>query len=109
MTIFEQSDLFAAVPTLGTARKADRQTSRDAARSVLPGPDQQRCLDALRANGGQGTIDDVCAWFESKGVRRDRGALSRRLTDLLDAQLIGDTGRTERGSRGRDVTVWAIR
>lgn len=105
----EQLTLAPLPPTQGTARKADRQTSRDAARSVLPGPDQQRCLDALRLNGGQGTIDDVCQHFATLGVFRDRGALSRRLSDLLDAQLIGDTGRTERGSRGRDVTVWAIR
>lgn len=108
MTV-EQLALTPYPPTLGTARKADRQTSRDAARSVLPGPDQQRCLDALRLNGGQGTVDTVAAHFADLGVARDRGALSRRLTDLLDAQLIGDTGRTERGSRGRDVTVWAIR
>ena len=101
--------LFDAPPTQGTARQHDRPTSLSAARSVLPGPDQQRCLDALRANGGQGTIDTICAHFARLGLFRDRGALSRRLSDLLDAQMIGDTGRTERGSRGRDVTVWAIR
>lgn len=101
--------LFDAPPTHGTARKQDRPTSVAAARSVLPGPDQQRCLIALRHNGGQGTIDTVCDYFALHGIARDRGSLSRRLTDLADASLIGDTGRTERGSRGRDVTVWAIR
>lgn len=105
----EQLTLAPYPPTLGTARQHDRMTSIAAARSVLPGPDQQRCLDALRLNGGQGTIDDVCAHFAALGIPRDRGALSRRLTDLLEAHMIGDTGRTERGSRGRDVTVWALR
>lgn len=105
----EQLNLAPYPPTRGTARRNDRHTSIAAARSVLPGPDQQRCLDALRLNGGQGTIDTVCAHFADLGLFRDRGPLSRRLTDLATAQLIGDTGRTERGSRGRDVTVWAIR
>ena len=100
--------LFDAPITAGTARKHDRPTSVAAARSVVPGPDQQRCLDALHRVGGSGSVDDVAAWFALLGVDRDRGALSRRLTDLLDAGLIRDSGRTVRGSRGRDVTVWEL-
>lgn len=104
----EQLTLTAYPPAQGTARKHDRRTSTDAARSVLPGPDQQRCLDALRAHGGTGSIDTVCDHFWRLGVQRDRGSLSRRLTDLADAGLIRDTGRVARGSRGRDVTVWTV-
>lgn len=104
----EQLTLGAYMPTQGTHRQHDRRTSIDAARSVQPGPDQQRCLDAFRLNGGSATIDTVCEHFARLGVWRDRGALSRRLSDLLSAGLIRDTGRTVRGSRGRDVTVWAL-
>lgn len=100
--------LFDAPITAGTARRNDRQTSRDAARSVLPGPDQQRCLDAFRLNGGTATIDTICEHFHRLGVWRDRGPLSRRLTDLASAGLITDTGTVVRGSRGRDVTVWRL-
>lgn len=94
-----QASLFDAPPTTGTARKADRQTSRDAAKAKDPGPDQMRCLDALRINGGVGSIDTVCQHFARIGVWRDRGPLSRRLTDLADAGLIVDSGEVERGSR----------
>ena len=105
----EQLALAPYPPTRGTARKQDRPTSVAAARSVQPGPDQQRCLDALRANGGTGTIDHVCEHFARLGLFRDRGPLSRRLTDLLSAGLIVDTGQTVRGSRARDVTIWEVR
>lgn len=69
---------------------------------------QQRCLDAFRLNGGTATIDTICEHFHRLGVWRDRGPLSRRLTDLASAGLITDTGTVVRGSRGRDVTVWRL-
>ena len=100
-----QPSLFAAPPTRGTARKGDRPTSVAAARAVNPGPDQRRCLEALVANGGRGSIDTVCAAIPD----RDRGCLSRRLTDLADGGYIVDSGSTVVGSRGRHVIVWAVR
>lgn len=101
-----QTSIFDAPPTLGTHRKADRPTSVAAARSVQPGPDQQRCLEAFI--NGTATIDSVCEHFEVLGIRRDRGSLSRRLTDLADAGFIRDSGEVVRGSRSRDVTVWRL-
>ena len=103
MSIHEPT-LFDADITRGTARKGDRQTSIDAARAKDPGPDQARTLAALIAAGGSGTIDDVCDAIDD----RDRGCLSRRLTDLAQSGRIRDTGRVRRGSRGRDVTVWEV-
>jgi hypothetical protein len=103
-----QPSLLDAPITAGTARRHDRPTSTAAARSVQPGPDQQRCLDALRLNGGTGSIDTVCEHFARLGVWRDRGPLSRRLTDLASAGLICDSGEVVRGSRGRDVIVWRV-
>jgi hypothetical protein len=102
----EQLALEPYAPTLGTHRRQDRPTSVAAARSVRPGPDQQRCLEAFI--DGTATIDSVCTYFERLGIRRDRGALSRRLTDLADAGFIRDSGEVVRGSRGRDVTVWRL-
>ena len=103
MSIHEPT-LFDADITRGTARKGDRRTSIDAARAKDPGPDQERTLAALRAVGGCGTIDDVCAAIHD----RDRGCLSRRITDLAQGGYIRDSGRVVRGSRGRDVTVWEV-
>jgi hypothetical protein len=105
MGMYAAPSLFDAPVTAGTARKADRWTSIAAARAKDPGPDQQRCLDALRANGGRGTIDTVCVAVTD----RDRGCLSRRLTDLEQGGYIADSGETELGSRGRHVTVWIVR
>lgn len=107
----EQLTLTPHAPTRGTARRRDRATSVAAAHSVQPCTDQQRCLDALRLNGGVGSLDTVCAHFADLGVFRDRGSLSRRLSDLADpasGPLIVDTGEVVRGSRGRDITVWAL-
>ncbi|HET7736432.1 MAG TPA: hypothetical protein VFK52_10680 [Nocardioidaceae bacterium] len=100
--------LFDAPPTLGTARKSDPATSVAAARAKRPALDQQRAFDALVANGGAGTIDDVCAHFAAIGVARDRGSLSRRLTDLEAAGRIRRTDDTVPGSRGRCVAVWRV-
>lgn len=100
--------LFSYAPTAGTARKQDRATSRDAARRKRPAADQARTLAALVANGGSGSIDDVCAYFAAAGIARDRGPLSRRLTDLAQAGRIRDTGETVPGSRGRHVTRWEV-
>lgn len=92
----------------GTHRHADPRTSIEAAKAKDPGPDQSRALAALVANGGSGSIDTVCQWFDSLGIRRDRGALSRRLTDLEAAALIAKSDRTEVGTRGRSVVVWEV-
>lgn len=96
--------LFPAAPTRGTARQADPATSEAAAKAKNPSADQSRCLAALVANGGTGTIDTVCAVVTD----RDRGCLSRRLTDLESAGMIAKTDRTVTGSRGREVTVYEV-
>lgn len=99
-----QTNLFDAPVTRGTHRRNDRQTSIDAAKAVRPERDQERVLAALVAAGGMGTIDDVCDQIDD----RDRGCLSRRITDLSVRGLVVDTGRTVVGSRGRQVTVWRV-
>lgn len=98
--------LFDAPVTRGTHRRNDPATSTAAAKATRPALDQQRCYEALVANGGRGTIDTACNWFAQIGVARDRGSLSRRLTDLETAGRIAKTGETELGSRGRYVCVW---
>lgn len=101
--------LFDAPVTAGTHRHADPPTSTAAAKATRPALDQQRAFDALVANGGHGTIDDVCAHFAAIGGARDRGCLSRRLTDLETGGRIAKTEATVMGSRGRHVVVWEVR
>lgn len=99
-----QHPLFDAPPTLGTARASDPWTSKAAAASIDPSPDMRRVLLAIDASGGEGTVDDCCALMSD----RDRGCVSRRITDCVTAGLLVDTGRTEVGSRGRHVTIWRL-
>ena len=96
--------LFDAPVTTGTSRRNDRETSKAAARAKDPGPDQMAVLDALRANGGRGTLDTACAALP----HRDRGCISRRLTDLEVGGFIRCTDDTELGSRGRQIAVWEV-
>jgi hypothetical protein len=100
--------LFDAPITAGTHRHADPPTSKAAAKATRPALDQQRTFDALVANGGTGTIDTVAEHFALIGVARDRGCLSRRLTDLETGGYIAKTTDTVTGSRGRPVVVWQV-
>lgn len=106
--MISQPTLFRAAPTQGTARSGDPATSVAAAKATRPALDQQRCFDALVANGGTGTIDTVCEHFAQIGVGRDRGCLSRRLTDLETAGRINKTAESVIGSRNRPVVVWEV-
>lgn len=93
--------------TTGTARFGDRQTSIDAASSMAGAhlaSDQRRVLAALVANGGGGTVDDVARWVTD----RERNCIARRITDLVKAGLVVDSGQVVTGSRGRGVTVWQV-
>ena len=101
----EQLDLLTLPVTRGTHRRQDPWTSVAAAKSVTPGPDQAAILEHLHYIGGRGTVDDACAALP----HRDRGCVSRRLTDLADGGYIVDSGTTVVGSRGRHVIVWAVR
>lgn len=101
---FTELTLFDAPPTTGTSRASDPWTSRAAAASVDPSPDMRRVLLAIDASGGEGTVDDCAALMSD----RDRGCISRRITDCVVAGHLVDTGRTEVGSRGRHVTVWRL-
>lgn len=103
-----QLSLLASPVTAGTHRQSDPPTSVAAAKATRPALDQQRAFDALVANGGHGTIDTVAAHFADLGVARDRGCLSRRLTDLETGGYIVKTDRTVVGTRGRPVLVWAV-
>lgn len=100
----EQLDLLTLPVTAGTHRQRDRWTSVAAAKAKDPGPDQAAILAALVANGGTGTLDTACAALP----HRDRGCVSRRLTDLEAGKYIRDTGESVVGSRGRHIAVWAV-
>ena len=104
MGMYAADSLFDAPITAGTHRKRDRWTSVAAAKAKDPGPDQAAVLAALEANGGRGTLDTACAALP----HRDRGCVSRRLTDLEAGGFIRCTDETEMGSRGRHIAVWVV-
>ena len=97
--------LFDQPITAGTSRKQDPWSSREAAKRTRPKKDQDATLAALVANGGTGTLDDVCAALPGKL----RNALSRRLTDLEADGKIAKTGRFVEGVYGRPLAVWQVR
>lgn len=96
--------LFDAPITAGTHRHGDPITSTLAAQAKDPGPDQAAALAALVANGGTGTLDTACAALPS----RDRGCVSRRLTDLEADGAIRATGEHVEGAYGRPLAVWTV-
>ena len=104
MGMYAEPSLFDAPVTAGTHRKRDRWTSVAAAKAKDPGPDQAAILAALVANGGTGTVDTAQAALP----HRDRGCVSRRLTDLEQGGFIAATDEAVMGSRGRMVTVWRV-
>lgn len=107
----DQLDLFRvghAGPNPPRHRTQGRQTSATAAASLDPGRVATRCeryLSVIVAAGSGGaTRDDVAAAVDARGAE-DR-ALARRITDLCQAGLVVDSGRTRPGESGRPQTVW---
>lgn len=99
-----QASLFDAPITAGSARKSDPWSSRESARRTRPAKDQAATLAALVANGGTGTLDDVCAALPDKL----RNCLSRRLADLEADRKVRKTGRFVEGRYGRPLAVWEV-
>lgn len=96
--------LFDTEITAGTSRKSDPWSSREAARRTRPQKDQEATLAALVANGGTGSLDDVCAALPHKL----RNCLSRRLADLEADGKVVKTGRFVEGNYGRPLAVWRV-
>lgn len=91
-----EATLFDAPVARGTHRDADPATSTAAAKATRPALDQQRCYEALVANGGTGTIDTVCSHFADIGVARRRES-EPRSPFALDT----DAGPSPRPTRPR--------
>lgn len=100
----EQLTLTDSPITAGTARHSDPWSSRESARRTRPAKDQAATLDALVANGGSGTLDDVCAALPDKL----RNCLSRRLSDLEADRKVRKTDRFVEGRYGRPLVVWEV-
>jgi hypothetical protein len=61
-------------------------------------------LDVLRRAGCSGATRDEI--YSELAWRGDRSVLSRRFTDLVQAGLALDIGRTRPGASGRQQVVW---
>lgn len=89
-------------------RNTDPRTSQAAADSLSARGVGARCrryYEVIVATGPDGaTRDDIARLVDAQGAE-DR-ALSRRITDLRQQGLVVDSGRTRRGSSGREQVVW---
>lgn len=70
-------------------------------------------LEQLRllvdAGGDGATTYELQCGLRDRGIDKERGSIARRLTDLRDAGLVIDTGRTRPGAYERvEQTVWTV-
>jgi hypothetical protein len=91
-------------------RSRDRETSVEAAQQLDPERVRTQLahvLEVLREAGCAGaTRDEIAAELDWRG---DKASLSRRITDLCQADLALDIGPTRPGDSGRQLTVWGAR
>ncbi|MGZ4610444.1 MAG: hypothetical protein ACXV2H_09330 [Actinomycetes bacterium] len=90
-----------------SARRGDRQTSHDAARSVNVPRSQDVVLRLLEAYGP--CTDEVLSWAASilnPGISPSRLRTARH--ELEVAGKVRDTGRTDVLRSGRHAVVWAL-
>lgn len=92
------------------SRATDPPTSRQAAEQLdhrTVGARCRRYLLVIRQAGDDGaTRDEVARAVGARGAE-DR-ALSRRLTDLAQARLVEDSGRTRLSESARRQVVWVV-
>lgn len=91
-------------PTLGAARRADVDTSHDAAQraKVTAGTMRAKCLDALRASGDRGLTD-----FElADVVGAQQTSAGKRRLELERQGLVEYAGTTRPTPSGANARVW---
>lgn len=111
---FEDEDLF-AIPAAKaprgphTGRNAPG-TSHKAAGLVEPhvGTIREQVEAFARAAGEQGFIDEDLIKLAGDERQGDRSYRPRR-TELTDANVIVDSGRTQRNAKGHDCVIWVHR
>lgn len=92
-------------------RHADAVTSAAAAESIRPvlGTECHRVLEVIRRAGWVGaTAHEIRCVLRADGVDRDQNVVARRCSDLRDAGLIVDSGRTRSGRSNRQLIVWSV-
>lgn len=90
------------------SRPTDPRTAREAGKQLSPVTVNTRCsryLVVVAEAGRKGaTRDEIASAVGAQGAE-DR-ALSRRLTDLRQAGLVKDSGRTRTSESCREQIVW---
>lgn len=91
-------------------RHSDPATAQAAATAIAEVVNLECCrvLDALRDLEGNATAYEVVLRLRSAGIDRQQNCVARRLTDLRDAGLVRDSGRTRPGSSNRQLIVWEV-
>ena len=103
--MIQQPDLFPSIPSVrGMVRRNSRETSREAARSVLPGLSelQSKILVAF-ANIGPMTDETLEGIFSGYGF----STIRKRRSELFQAGLLVADG-TEKNRRGISMTKWRL-
>lgn len=101
-------------PTLWdhAARTSDPATSHAAA-SLDHTSMRLQVLEQLRllvdAGCDGATTYELQRGLRDRGIDKEQGSIARRVTDLRDAGLVVDTGRTRPGAYERvEQTVWTV-
>jgi hypothetical protein len=91
-----------------SARRADPQTSVQAAAQLTPGRTEALILEAFKCEGGPYalTADQLCALTPLAGMHKPTvvSAISR----LGRSGLLVDSGVRRKSNRGRDQIVWRL-
>lgn len=99
---FDGLPLFACAPR---SRRVDRQTSVDAGNSIpISTPSHAALLEAFRSSA-DGLTDEEAAEIAGLHVRT---CWWKRCSELRAAGLIVETGRTRKGSSGRQRIVCVV-
>lgn len=88
-------------------RSSDPATSRRAARDLPIRERQREVLVALRWLAVASDAADIRDCLEAAGMRRERGEVASRLSELRRMGLVREVG-VKQGPRGRAVTTWAL-
>ena len=87
------------------SRRADPDTSRDAAQSITPGRTEARILQVFRWAGRGLTADELVGRFEAEA---HDATIKTALSRVAKAGLLVDSGERRLSNRHRQQIVWRL-
>lgn len=106
------SSVASALPDRARARKADPETSRDAAASVGSLTARQTAILRLLHQHGPMSDERLCREYRASdfsfGLPQTDSSIRSRRAELVDTGLARDSGRRVQTATGRKSAVWTI-